>query len=180
MLTALKHPRRHRSAGVTLVELLIAISVTAILLSIATPSMRAFIENVRIRATSESLQNGLALARAEAVRRNQNIEFVRLTTGWVVRVPGTSTALHTASGKEGSNGIAMTMAPTGADRITYDSFGRTVANADSSASLTTVDIASAHPPSVGNYRPLRVQIQATGAPRVCNPAVGTSDPRACL
>jgi type IV fimbrial biogenesis protein FimT len=172
--------RASRACGFTLVELLIAVSVTAILLAIATPSMRALIENVRIRATSESLQNGLALARAEAVRRNERIEFVRLATGWVVRVPGSSTALHTASGKEGNNGIALTIAPGGADRITYDSFGRTTANADGSASLTSVNIASAHPPSVGNYRPLRVQIQATGAPRVCNPAVASTDPKACL
>ena len=180
MLTIRHQLRPSQAAGVTLIELLIAVSVTAILLAIATPSMRAFIENVRIRATSESLQNGLALARAEAVRRNQAIEFVRLTTGWVVRVPGTSAALHTASGKEGNNGIAVTIAPSGADRITYDAFGRTTANADGSSPLSTVDIASAHPPSVGNYRPLRVQIQATGAPRVCNPAVSSTDSKACL
>src|SRR5690349_16121380 len=97
--------------GFTLVELLVAVSVVAILLSIATPSFRALIENVRIRATTESLQNGMALARAEAVRRNQAIEFVRLSTGWVVRVPGTTTPLHAASGKEGNNGIALTAAP---------------------------------------------------------------------
>lgn len=180
MLTSAKRPNIGRTAGFTLTELLIAVAVTGVLLAIATPSMRALIENVRIRATSESLQNGLALARAEAVRQNRTIEFVRLTTGWVVRVPGTGTALHTASGKEGNNGISLTIAPAGADRITYDSFGRTVTNADASASLTSVDIASAHPPSVGNYRPLRVQIQATGSPRVCNPAVGSTDPRACL
>jgi type IV fimbrial biogenesis protein FimT len=178
----LSAPQTHRRSidGFTLVELLVTISVTAILMAIATPAMRALIENVRIRATSESLQNGLSLARAEAVRRNQRIEFVRLSTGWVVRVPGTTTALHSGSGKEGNKGIALTIAPTGADRVTYDSFGRTTTNADGSASLTSVGIASANPPSVGNYRPLRVQIQATGSPRVCNPAVGSTDPKACL
>ena len=54
-----------RSRGFTLVELMTALGISAILVAIAVPTMRAFIENSRIRAASESLQNGLALARNE-------------------------------------------------------------------------------------------------------------------
>lgn len=169
-----------RPRGFTLVELMTALGISAILVAIAVPTMRSFIENSRIRAASESLQNGLALARNEAVRRNERIEFVAQDTGWVVRVPGSVTPLQQASGREGRTGLTLSMTPDDADRITFDSFGRSIANADGSASLTQVDIESTNPPSSGNYKPLRIQIQATGAARLCNPAVATGNPAVCL
>lgn len=172
--------RRPAAAGFSLVELLTALGVSAILVAIAVPTMRSFIENSRIRAASESLQNGLSLARNEAVRRNQRVEFVTQATGWVVRVPGTVTPLHEATGREGRGGLTLTIAPVAADRITFDSFGRTIANADGSAALTQIDIVSTNPPSSGNYRPLRLQFQATGVARLCNPAVGAGNPAVCL
>jgi type IV fimbrial biogenesis protein FimT len=171
---------RSRTRGFTLVELMLSLGVLAILVAIAVPSMRSFIENSRIRAASESLQNGVTLARNEAVRRNQRIEFVSLATGWVVRLPGTVTPLHEGSGREGRGGLTLTFAPGNADRITYDAFGRPTANADASATLTRVDIVSTNPPSSGIYRPLRVQIQVNGVPRLCNPAVGAGNPAVCL
>jgi type IV fimbrial biogenesis protein FimT len=166
--------------GFTLVELMTALGISAILVAIAVPTMRSFIENSRIRAASESLQNGLSLARNEAVRRNQRIEFVTLATGWVVRVPGTALPLHEATGREGRGGLTLTMTPGDADRITFDAFGRRTANADASPPLTQVDVVSSNPPSSGNYRPLRLQIQATGEARLCNPAVGAGNPAVCL
>jgi type IV fimbrial biogenesis protein FimT len=168
------------SRGFTLVELMTALAISALLVAIAVPTMRSFIENTRIRAASESLQNGLALARNEAVRRNERIEFVTEATGWVVRVPGSGTPLQEASGREGRGGLTLSMTPDDADRITFDSFGRAIANGDGSPSLTQVDIESTNPPSSGNYRPLRIQIQATGAARLCNPAVGVGNPAVCL
>lgn len=170
----------HPAAGFTLVELMVTVAVVAILAGIAAPAMRVFIENARIRATSESLQNGLSLARAEAVRLNRNIEFVREPSGWVVRVPGTIDPLHAASGRESGTGVDLSPAPAGADRITFDPFGRRIANANGSAALNQIDIESVSPPSSTMYRPLRVQIQATGAPRLCLPAAGAADPKACL
>jgi type IV fimbrial biogenesis protein FimT len=171
---------RARARGFTIVELMVAVTIAAILLSIAAPAMRSFIENARIRATSESLQSGLDLARNEAVRQNRAVEFVSRPAGWVIRLSGTVAVMHTASGKEGRKGISLTISPANATRITYDPFGRVTPNADGSASLTRIDIDSSSPPSSGIYRPLSVQLQATGAPRVCDPSVGTTDSKACL
>lgn len=166
--------------GFTILELMIALGITAILVAIAAPTMRSFIENARIRASSESLQNGLSIARNEAVRRNARVEFVAVDTGWVVQLAGTADPLQSASGREGTDGLTLTLAPGDADRITYDAFGRPTANIDGSARLTQVDVASANPPSSSSYRPLRIQIQATGTARLCNPAVGTDNPARCL
>jgi type IV fimbrial biogenesis protein FimT len=172
-------PRRTQ-AGFTLAELMLALGISAILVAIAVPSMRSMIENTRIRAASESIQNGLSLARNEAVRRNQRVEFVAQDTGWVVRLPGSTTPIQEASGREGRGGLELTFTPGDADRITFDAFGRRTANADGSAAITQVDIASANPPSSGIYRPLRLQVLATGSARLCNPAVSTGNPAVCL
>lgn len=183
MLTGARGTKARRGraqAGFTLAELMLALGISAILVAIAVPSMRSFIENSRIRATSESVQNGLSLARNEAVRRNERIEFVAQATGWVVRVPGSATPLQEASGREGRGGLTLTFTPGDTDRVTFDAFGRRTANADGSAPIREIDIASANPPSSGSYRPLRIQIQATGIGRLCNPAVGTGNPAVCL
>lgn len=180
MLNPMLQQTRHGQAGFTIVELMVTVAVIAVLVAIAAPPMRSFIENSRIRATSESLQSGLALARAESVRQNRSVEFAILAGGWEVRLPGSAVPLHAASGNEGFGGIDLTVTPGGADRITFNQFGRTVANANASATVTSLDIEALNPPSSGIYRPLRVQIQATGAPRLCKPSAPATDSRACL
>ncbi len=169
------------AAGFTVVELMITVVIVAILVSLAAPTMRSFIENARIRAASESLQNGITLARNEAVRRNVQVEFVRLNPGWVVRLPGSADALHSGGAAgEGASSLDFDLSPAGADRVTFDPFGRITANADTSDSLTGIDIASTNPPTSGNYRPLRIQLQSTGVPRLCNPAAASTESKACL
>jgi type IV fimbrial biogenesis protein FimT len=66
--------------GFTLIELLIGVAIFGILLAIGASSFRVWISNMRIRTAAESIQNGLQLARGEAVRRNALIRF-QLTDG---------------------------------------------------------------------------------------------------
>lgn len=68
-----------RSAGFTLVELLIAMAVFAIMLVLGVPAFGTWIHNTQIRSTAEALQNGLRVAQAEAMNRNRMVAFV-LTT----------------------------------------------------------------------------------------------------
>ena len=66
--------------GFSLIELLIGVAVLGILLALGASSFRVWISNMRIRTAAESIQNGLQLARGEAVRRNAQIRF-QLTDG---------------------------------------------------------------------------------------------------
>ncbi len=59
--------------GLTLVELLITIAISAILLSVAAPSFQSFILNSRISTISEQLYKTLHMARSEAIRRGTNV-----------------------------------------------------------------------------------------------------------
>lgn len=71
----LKQQRARRQGGFTIIEMVVAIAVLGLIVLVATPSIGTWLANIRIRNTAESLQNGIQLARSEAVRRNQNMSF---------------------------------------------------------------------------------------------------------
>lgn len=167
--------------GFTLVELMVTIAIVGLLIVLGVPTMRGVIENTRIRTAAESWQYGLTLARNEAVRRNDRIQFVTSADGWVVSMMD-NTVLHSGSGQEGAANLAVTITPNDATRVTYNAFGRVVDPnpADLSPPIAVVDIESANPPDLDSYRPLRLQLLAGGLSRLCDPALATTDPRACI
>ncbi len=66
--------------GVTLIELLIGIAVLAVVLAVGMPMFGLWVQNSQVRTAAESIQNGLQIARTEAIRRNANVRFT-LTSG---------------------------------------------------------------------------------------------------
>jgi type IV fimbrial biogenesis protein FimT len=61
--------------GFTLLELMVTLTVFGILILIGIPSYQQWVLNTRIRTTTESIQNGLRLARNEASQRGSNVRF---------------------------------------------------------------------------------------------------------
>lgn len=62
-----QHRQQH---GFTLLELMTAVTVLAVLAAIATPSFKQFSANSRISATANSIVTALAIARSEALRQS--------------------------------------------------------------------------------------------------------------
>jgi type IV fimbrial biogenesis protein FimT len=82
---------RYSEAGFTLIELLVGITIVGILFIMGVPSFKSWIQNAQIHTATEAIQNGLELARAEAVRRNTLVHF-QLTSSvdnTCVLAPGT-------------------------------------------------------------------------------------------
>lgn len=64
-----------RQRGFTLIEIVVTIAVMALIMMISIPNITSWLGNTHIRNVSDSLQNGLQIARAEAVRRNRPVSF---------------------------------------------------------------------------------------------------------
>jgi type IV fimbrial biogenesis protein FimT len=61
--------------GFTLVELLIVVSILAILLSLAVPAFGRLVASVRIRAEASNLMSAVHLTRSEAIKRNRKVSL---------------------------------------------------------------------------------------------------------
>jgi type IV fimbrial biogenesis protein FimT len=65
----------HRHAGLTLLELLVAVALMALILGIGAPSFREFQRNSRLTSVANDLLGAVQLARTEAVKRQKPISL---------------------------------------------------------------------------------------------------------
>lgn len=175
----------NKTAGVTLIELLIVITVLSIMLFFALPNFSVWLQNTQIRTAGEAVLNGLQLARAEAVRRNVNVELTLdlvggvVSSSWTARVPGPpSEVIQTRLAGEGSSAAAVAITPPGARTVTFNSFGTVAANADGTNQITEIKIDS---PALAaaDSRELCIMVRAGGNVRMCDPQVVSTDTRTC-
>lgn len=150
-------------SGLTLIEMLIAVVILGILTAVAVPNFRIWMQNAQVRTAAEAITNGLQKARAEAVSRNTNVEFILAAdSAWTIRQAGGAT-IESRPGSEGSKDVTITTIPAAAT-ITFNNFGGVVTNADGSAQLAQIDFEAS-----GADRPLRVNIGVGGNARMCDP-----------
>ena len=65
--------RRHRQAGFTMLELMIAIGIIAILSAIAVPNIISWLPNYRLKAAARDVISNFQKAKMEAVKRNVTV-----------------------------------------------------------------------------------------------------------
>lgn len=173
---------RSRTTGFTLIELMITIIIMAIVMAAAMPAYTVWIQNTHIRNAAESILNGLQRARAEAVARNVNVEFILNDRAWLVRVVGAADNIDSSPAGQVSSNISMSIFPAATpalSTVTFSNLGVVTPNTPASGSMEQIDIDSTSL-SPAESRDLRVMIRPGGAPRMCDPNVGSStDPRHC-
>jgi len=71
----------HISAGFTLIELMVAIFISAIVLTMAVPSFTATVQNNRVTAQVNDFVSTLNLARSEAIKRGARVTVCKSADG---------------------------------------------------------------------------------------------------
>jgi type IV fimbrial biogenesis protein FimT len=193
--------------GFNLIEVMITLSVLAVLIALGAPAFAEWLQSQRIRAAAESILNGMQVARGEAIRRNLAVQMVLEqlpSSTWTVCEatvsPCDSTLLASADplvvasviqsraqeeGNTGSTKVETT--PAGAIAVTFSPLGSVMDKnpVDDSSRFTRVDVGNPGGGECiaagGPMRCLRIVVTAGGNIRMCDPTptVVAPDPRAC-
>jgi len=192
--------KRAGEGGFSLIELAVALAVLGVLIALGMPSFSVYIQTARLGNMAKSIYTGSQLARTEAIRRNQPVDFVLTDTpiapgietaavpsvngrNWVVALTnpaGVRELVEARSMFEGG-GInpGMTTVST-AGVITFSPLG-----ANAAAGTDRIDVAN--PPAglcfpAGTVRCWQVVVSPGGQIRLCNPSgasAAAGDTRGC-
>jgi type IV fimbrial biogenesis protein FimT len=186
------------AGGFSLVELMVTIVVLAIAIAIAVPNFSTMIQNTRIRTAAESVQNGIQIARAEAVKRNAMIRFeLAANSRWEVKcvtVVGDldgdgeddcpAVIQERTAGEGSASSIVVTADPAAATELVFNGLGRLTSLAGGVAPPNLVNINVDIDPTIlppEQSRNLRILVGIGGNTRMCDPdsTIPGTDPRAC-
>jgi type IV fimbrial biogenesis protein FimT len=185
------------SRGLTLTELLIVLTLSAIVLAIAAPAMGQWVRDIEVRSSASSLLATLQAARSEAVTRNASVRLqlpdAQGRPGWqlgctqtTARCPQLIRQQATDLGTSVRWGAAALKAMPSLDTaiaagsglpagIRFDATGAATDIA-TGADIARIDVTYDNVPST---RRLVVLISARGMARICDPSVGASLPTSC-
>ena len=194
--------------GFTLVELLVGLTLLAVLLGLGVPAMGTYLQNSKLASAAASYYSGLQIARTEAIRRNVRTEFVLTDTpvstanlanvagadisgrNWLVRAASGAAfvAVEAKAGAEGDgNAAAAAIQVTGSasapavfdGRIPFNGFGGTADGAPYAIDVSN-PAAGTCLQSGGKIRCRRITVSPGGQIAVCDPmVVSAGDSRAC-
>lgn len=182
--------------GFNLIEVMITLTVLAVLITLGAPGFAEWIQAQRLRTSAEAITNGMQVARGEAIRQNLAVSLglEPPTTAWTV-CPATvspcdsttpaGSFIQTKSAQEGSGSTNLSATPAGAIRVTFSALGNVIDNPDGTPRLTQVDVTPPDPSECsaagGSKRCLRVVISPAGSIRMCDPTptIVAPDPRVC-
>ena len=192
MLSSRRRSVAAATRGLSLIELMVALAVLAVLLTASGPPLAAWLANAKVRSAAEQLQNSLRLAQSEALRRNRQT-VVALTAAapsltatpvanggnWFVRaLPAlngeTADDSHYVHGVAQPSNTAVTI--TGPALMCFNTIGRPVTNTSTGLGVNCSAPTNATTPRLYDLsvsaasKPLRIQVGLGGQIRLCDPA----------
>lgn len=195
-------PSRRHGRGFTLVEMIVVVAIMALLAALAMPSMLGWVRNNKIRTVSDSLQNGLRMAQAEATRRSRQVVFSLTddtpnSTSYTAKASGSNWAISTVVPADSDvtaafveagilRDVGSNVVISGPKSICFSSIGRLVQNtapgptgANCAAAAAQYDIKMSD--DATGDRPLRVTVALGGQVRMCDPlrTLSATQPDGC-
>ncbi len=186
-----------RQAGVTLAEVLLTLTVSAIVLTIGAPAMGHWVRDIEIRGSASSLLSALQAARAEALSRNASVRLdlsdAQGRPGWrlgcvqvskrcpaLIRQETVNTGTGVRWGGATLAGMPAYSAAVAAGKrmpaaVSFDAIGAAPAVA-TSGDIARIDVTHAND---ANARRRIVLIAARGQVRLCDPSAAVGHPEHC-
>jgi type IV fimbrial biogenesis protein FimT len=197
--------RHNRAAGFTLIEVVVALTIFSILVAAGVPTFRSWVANTKVRATADSLQNGVRVAQSEALRRSRQVVFSLTNsaapqTSLTAVANGANWSINTISALAGGGDAAFVqsgvltatnsnVAITGPAEICFNSLGRLVGNSSTGVAGGTCALPTGTPPqAIYNItatgladHPLRVWVGLGGQVHMCDPSktLSSANPDGC-
>ena len=195
--------------GFTIIELLVGLTLLAVLLGLGAPAMSSYLQNSKMQSVAASYYSGVQMARAEAIRRNIRAEFVLTNDApstpdianalspavsgrtWVVRVAsaagGFASAVEVKAAGEGEGSpAAQAVVVTGSASAPAVFDGRIPFNslgATADGAPYAIDLTRPGGGTCvqlgGNVRCRRITVSPGGQIASCDPAAPAGDSRAC-
>lgn len=170
-----------RHTGFTLVELIVTLSLVAILATVGVPNFANFIANNRLTAQANELVTSLNLARSEAIKRSSRVSVCRSNNntscsgtwndGWIVfvdantagTVDGTDTVLRSATRPGGAATLSATSTSTGT-AINFVQFQAIGLTTDATFALTASGCTGQNSRNITVSTSGRIQTQKVNCP----------------
>jgi type IV fimbrial biogenesis protein FimT len=181
-LTAMKASRKGAAGGFTLLELMVTVSVAAILATVALPSFSALIRSNRSASEANTVLGVFMLARSEAIKRDRRVVACKTANGRACTTSGGwqqgALIFEDSDGDgalDGGEPIIAAVQPLSTtsqiagnanvtNKVTFNSLGRATTN----GTITIV-------PGASNEFRRAVVLTNTRNPRICYPDRSPSD-----
>lgn len=147
-------PHAHAERGVTLIESMVALTISAILMCSGLPAFTDYLRNAKLREAGNALLADALLARSESIRRNGTVQL--LTVGSSVTISYAGAASGVDRQRALPDGVSATTST-----ISFGSDGRVPADATVKTQLSGVECSSS-----GVRCPV-LQIDSGGGIRLC-------------
>jgi type IV fimbrial biogenesis protein FimT len=163
--------KSRRAAGFSLVELMVVLAIATILMTIAIPSFKTFIDRQKVLTVAADLYASVSLTRSEAIRRGARVYLLpkdgaAWSNGWVVQTDPADpkTIVYSRDGAPTQLQITPSFSPNNSDlSLVYDGTGRTSSKGSVVARSGFWNI------KIGNEQ-RNLIINLLGRPYLCDPA----------
>ena len=143
-----------RVRGFTIIELMVALVVVAILAVVAAPGFGEYFAAQRVKGAAEELLTDMQFARMESVQKNAQVTFAMSASGYTITRGGnTVKSVSLGSGTTVSGGSTL--------QAVFDPV-RAMATISNGPSVTIAN--------GGTSRTLRVDINGMGRVNICSPS----------